>query len=112
MKPVAGVTVFAGLFAASLSFLAAQTHDSKPLQLNVMLYDTPERAIAYSVALDGGAAEDEAKDALGRSVGKEVCDKFMGFATVEQVRTEQKNGVSYKITALKFDGVKDMKWMA
>jgi hypothetical protein len=111
MRPIFAAGVLT-LFLATSSLAAAQTHETKPFTINVMLCDTPERAIAYAMALDGGAAEDEAKDALGRAAGLEVCDKFMGLATVSEQRTLQEKGVTYKVTALHFDGVKTMKWMA
>lgn len=111
MRPIYAVDVLAALFAVS-SPLSAQTQDTKPFMINVMLCDTPERAIAYAAALNRGVADDEAKDTLGRSAGMEVCDKFMGLATVGEERTLKEKGITYKVTALHFDGVKNIKWMA
>ncbi len=90
--------------------LAGTASETKPL--NIMVCDTPEHAIAYTAAIDKGAAADEAKDIVGREAGAEVCDKFIGVASVEQENTLQSQGVIYKIVALKFSGVGKFKWSA
>lgn len=117
-KSSAGLAIEAaiGTTVCILAFLAASVAlagpPAEPFEINVMLCDTPEHAIAYAVAIDRGAADDEAKDIVGRSAGSEVCDKFIGLATVDEERTLREKGVAYKVTALRFDGVKNIKWMA
>jgi len=60
-----------------------------------MLCDSPEPAVAFARAFDAGAVEDEAKDKVGKATGREVCDKFMGLASIGEVRTRRENGVLY-----------------
>ncbi len=81
-------------------------------KLNVILCNTPENAIAYAVAIEKGAAVDEAKDAVGKKAGADVCDKFIGTASIETEKTQIENGVTYKIVAYTFSGVGAMKWSA
>lgn len=111
MKSILVAGVFSACFAAS-SASAAPTSDAKQFQINVMLCDTPDHAVAFAIAMDGGAAEDEAKDKVGRSAGVEACDKFIGLATIDEERTLHEKGVAYTVTALRFAGVKSMRWMA
>ncbi len=72
----------------------------------------PEHAVAFAIDIDNGAAEEEAKDKVGRSAGKEVCDRFFGLATIDEQRTLHKKGIDYQVTSLRFSGVGSMKWMA
>jgi hypothetical protein len=92
---------------AALTETASET---KPV--NVMLCDTPEHAVAYAAALHKGAAEDEAKDIVGRDAGIEACDKLVGRVSVEEEKTLESLGVIYKVTALKFSGVGKFRWVA
>jgi hypothetical protein len=111
MRSIIAVSTLAVcVFVSSAS--AGSSADAVPFQINVILCDTPEHAVAYAVAVDAGAAEEEAKDKVGRSAGMEVCDRFFGLATVDEERTLHANGIAYKATALRFTGVKSMKWMA
>lgn len=80
--------------------------------MNVMLCDSPEHAVAFAVAIDHGAVDDEAKDQIGRAAGREVCDKFMGLASIGEQRTLSEKGISYRVTAYQFTGVGEMKWSA
>jgi hypothetical protein len=106
----AGAALASCLAASSAS--AGSSADAKPFEINVILCDSPEHAVAYAVAVDGGAAEEIAKDKVGRSAGMEVCDRFFGLATVDEVRTLHEKDVTYKVTSLRFSGVQSMKWMA
>ncbi len=108
-----------GLAAVSLLILAfaaiaanAQGASGGEMNMNVMLCDTPEHAIAYAVAINKGAADDEAKDIVGRAAGIEVCDKFMGLASAGEEKTLSEKGVTYRVTAFKFTGVGKMRWSA
>ncbi len=111
MRSISVAGVLAALIIAS-SASGAPGGDARPFQINVILCDSPEHAVAYAVAMDGGAAEEEAKDKVGRSAGMEVCDRFFGLATVDEERTLHEKGVAYKVTSLRFSGVGSMKWMA
>ncbi len=111
MRLICAAGVLAACLAAS-SASAGSGADTTPFQINVILCDSPEHAVAYAIAMDGGAAEEEAKDKVGRSAGKEVCDKFFGVATVDEERTLHENGIAYKVTSLHFSGVESMRWMA
>ncbi len=111
MRSICAAVVLAACLAAS-SASASSGADATPFQINVILCDTPEHAVAYAIAMDGGAAEEEAKDKVGRSAGKEVCDRFFGLATVDEERTLHEKGIAYKATSLHFSGVGSMKWMA
>jgi hypothetical protein len=111
IRSICAAGVLAACLAAS-SASAGSAADAKPFQINVILCDSPEHAVAFAVAMDGGAAEEEAKDKVGRSAGMEVCDRFFGLATVDEERTLHEKGVTYKVTALRFTRVGSMKWMA
>ncbi|QAY96424.1 hypothetical protein CWB41_12350 [Methylovirgula ligni] len=84
----------------------------KPVEMNVMLCDTPEHAVAFVVAINQGDVDDEAKDKVGKAAGREVCDKFMGLASTGEEQTLLKEGITYKVTAYQFPGVGKMRWSA
>ena len=86
--------------------------EQKPVEMNVMLCDSPEHAIAYALAIDNGAVDDEAKDIVGKAAGREVCDKYIGLASPSEQRTVLQKGISYRVTAYQFIGVGAMKWSA
>jgi hypothetical protein len=111
MRSICAAAILAACAAAS-SASAGSDADAKPFQINVILCDSPEHAVDYAVAVDSGAAEEEAKDKVGRSAGMEVCDRFFGLATIDEERTLHEKGVAYKVTSLRFSGVQSMKWMA
>jgi hypothetical protein len=111
IRSICAAGALAGCVAAS-SASAGSTADAKPFEINVILCDSPEHAVAYAVAVDGGAAEEIAKDKVGRSAGMEACDRFFGLATVDEERVLNEKGVTYKVTSLRFNGVQRMKWMA
>ncbi len=111
MRSICAGGVLAAWLAAS-SASAASTSDAKPFQINVILCNSPEHAVAFAIAMDGGAAEEEAKDKVGRSAGVEVCDRFFGLASIDEQRTLHEKGLAYKVTSLHFSGVGIMKWMA
>jgi hypothetical protein len=112
MKPV-GFAVAAVATIALIPFAAAAAPlETKPINIDVMVCDTPDHAVAYALAIDNGAVDDEAKDVVGRAAGAEVCGKFMGLATVDEEKTVREKGVTYKITAFKFTGVGKMRWSA
>ncbi len=92
--------------------LAETVSDTKAVDVNIMVCDTPEHAIAYTAATKKGAATDEAKDIVGRDAGVEVCEQLIGLASVEQEKTLQSQGVIYKIMAFKFSGVGKFRWSA
>jgi hypothetical protein len=100
---------FCALIAAT-RVVGAQ--DLRPGEMNVMLCDSPEHAVAYAVALDSVEAEDMAKNIVGKAAGREVCDKFIGQASPGEQRTLLEKGISYKVTAFKFAGVGAMRWSA
>ena len=100
------------VIATASAALAQQNTAPGLVETNVMLCDSPEHALAYAEIVDGGAAEDEAKDRVGKAAGREVCDKFIGIATTSEQRTMQRNGISYEVIAYKFPGVGRMKWAA
>jgi hypothetical protein len=100
---------FCALLAAAR---IAGAQDLRPGETNVMLCDSPEHAVAYAVALDDVEVEDMAKDVVGKAAGREVCDKFIGQASPGEQRTLLEKGISYKVTAYKFDGVGAMRWSA
>jgi hypothetical protein len=106
---------YAALLLCCLLAFPARASDAprqKPIEMNVMLCDTPEHAVAFAVAINHGDVDEEAKDKVGRSAGREVCDKFMGLASVDEERTLMKDGITYKVTAYKFSGVDKMRWSA
>lgn len=84
----------------------------KPVEMNVMLCDTPEHAVAFALTINQGDVDDEAKDKVGKAAGREVCDKFMGLASTGEEQTLLKEGVAYKVTAYQFPGVGKMRWSA
>jgi hypothetical protein len=81
-------------------------------KLNIILCDTPANAIAYAAAIEKGAAVEEAKDIVGKKAGANVCDKFIGSASIETEKTQIEDGVTYKIIAYTYDKTNSMKWVA
>lgn len=79
---------------------------------NVMLCDSPEHAVAFTVAVNKGDPDDMAKDVVGRAAGAEVCDKFIGRASIEEQKTLWDKGLAYTVMAYKFKGVGAMRWSA
>ena len=92
--------------------LAETAFEIKPVNVNIILCDTPEHAIAYAAAVHRGAQADEAKDMVGREAGVEACDKLIGFVSVDEEKMLQSLGVTYKVTALKYSGVSKFRWVA
>jgi hypothetical protein len=99
---------------AAVAMVAAPltTIEADPFRINVMLCDTPKHAIAYTVAINNGATEEEAKDTVGKQAGGEVCGKFFGFASVDQQRTVTEKGITYEVISYEFSGVGDIRWSA
>ncbi len=111
MRSICAAGVLAACLAASSASAGSSAH-AKPFQIDVILCDSPEHAVAFAMDMGAGAAEEEAKDKVGRSAGMEVCDRFFGLATIDEQRTLHEKGVAYKVTSLHFSGVGSMKWMA
>jgi hypothetical protein len=86
--------------------------DAKHVETNVMLCDSPEHAIDYAIAINRGDVDEEAQNAVGKAAGREVCDKYIGPASIGVRRVISQNGVLYEVTAYEFEGVGAMRWSA
>jgi hypothetical protein len=103
--------VFAVIFMAA-PVLAGDSKTSPPFHINAYLCDTPQYAIELASTESRGTEEEVANDIVGRAHKKEVCGKFIGFASVQEQKTILKDGITYKVTALQFKEDDRIAWTA
>jgi hypothetical protein len=100
------------IIAIANSAWGGRLPDAKHVETNVMLCDSPQHAIDYAIAINKGDADEEAQNAVGKAAGREVCDKYIGPASIGERRVISQNGVLYEVSAYEFEGVGAMKWSA
>ncbi|MGH6866040.1 MAG: hypothetical protein ACREDO_07725 [Methyloceanibacter sp.] len=90
----------------------AQVPAATPHKLYAILCNTEDQAIDFASNMAAGNTEPIAIDLVNNTAGAEVCGRFIGHATVEIEKTENRNGGLYMLAGLRFVEDGRLGWTA
>jgi hypothetical protein len=106
--------VCAAIMIAAPAVLAAdsQTSRAESFHVNAYLCETPEYAIKFAMVASRVDQDEEASAIVGKAFNREVCGKYIGFASVEKKDKVVEDGIAYTLIALRFKEDDRVAWTA
>jgi|GEM_PF-1076012 len=103
----------AGLMLTAQGPLQAQAQGpSAPEKRNAILCETEDQAIVLATTLAEGKTEPIAINIVNKSVGAEVCGRYIGYAVVEIEKTKNRKGGLFMLAGLRFVEDGRLGWTA
>ncbi len=90
----------------------AEPQAAAPEKLNAVLCKTEDQAIALATQLASGKTEPIAINLVNKTAGAEVCGRYIGYASVEIEKTENRDGALFMLAGLRFVEDNALAWTA
>ena len=103
----------AGLMILAQGSVQGQALSSSvPEKRNAILCETEDQAIVLATTLASGKTEPIAINIVNKSVGAEVCGRYIGYAVVEIEKTRNRKGGLFMLAGLRFVEDGRLGWTA
>ncbi len=89
-----------------------QPPTAPPQKLNAILCSTEAQAISYASSMAAGKTEPMAIDYVNKAAGAQVCGRYIGYASVEIEKTENRGGGLFMLAGLRFAEDGKLAWTA